>query len=348
MAANRNFRSQSGARNRGSRVMRRKINSVRRRRNIRKASPASSTSIGGSIATGIRTLTSFLPGQKIVRPVVDTLMKALGIISSLTLHGDEITASLNIIGLSTNCPLNFGNLMCECKNIGVQNINAQGLPSLTTNYDSGRVIKMIITAEPTAKYGERSGDWVLAIVPIKQHADRKVFENIIPNYEDLKNMPGARFGPATKPLSVVWIPNVVRDSASAMNQSFSDYDAFTYLMIAYSQEARSTYGNFSPDSFSSRFIIKTFAQFSERMPLNGFAGGSSTTLQPNAITPQSHYVGAYRGKQFHFTDEHVVRDTECIELKVSKSKHPELFQSLKASVRLDSLADDFESFSVVS
>lgn len=349
MATNRNVRSQPGARSRGNRNMRRKINNFRRRRNIRKTAPSSSTSIGGLIATGVRTLTSFLPGQTVVRPVVDCILKALGIVNSISIVGDDITASLRVIGLSTNVPLNFGNLMCECKNLGLQTINTQGLPALTINYDTGRVVKMIVTAEPTAKNSERSGDWAMAIVPLKQTSDREAFNTIVPNFEDLKNMPGAKYGPATRPLSVLWIPSVVRDSFAAMNQNFGDYGALAYLMVAYSQEARSTYGNFSPDSFSTRFVIKTFAQFSERMPLDGFTSGSSgITLQPNAITPSSQYVGYYKGKKFTFTDEHVVKSDGSIDLKVNRLKHRELFDALRASVKVDALADDLDNFSVVS
>ena len=317
MAANRRVRSQPGTRNPGARNMRRKINNFRRRRNIRKTAPSSSTSIGGLVATGVRTLTSFLPGQTVVRPVVDTILKALGLISSIAVSGENITATLKPIGLSANIPINFGNLMCECKNLGLQGLNSQGLPMLQTNYDTGRVLRMVVTAEPTAKVSERSGDWAMAVVPIKQIADRAAVTAVTPNFEDLKNVPGAKFGPATRSLSVLWIPSVVRDSIAAMNQNFGDYGAVASIMLAYSQEARASYGDFSPDAFSVRVVVKTFAHFDEKLPMDSFVASSSgIILQPQAVRPQSLYIGSYKGKKFEFTDAHVVARSDCISLKI--------------------------------
>lgn len=349
MAGNRSIRATINARRRGPRVMRRQTNPIRRRRNIRKTAPSSSTSIGGLVATGVRTLTSFLPGQTVVRPVVDTILKALGLISAISLSGDNITATLRPIGLSANVPINFGNLLCECKNLGLQGINQQGLPTLTTNYDTGRVLKMIVTAEPTAKVSERSGDWAMAVVPIKQIADRPVISSITPNFEDLKNVPGAKYGPATRSLSVLWIPNVNRDSIAAMNQNFGDYGALACIMLAYSQEARSSYGNFSPDAFSVRFVVKTFAHFDEKMPMDSFAqSAGGVILQPNAVVPRSEYIGSFRGKKYCFNQDHVVSADDCVKFKVNKTLHPELFESLKAGLQEDALAEDFDNFSVVS
>lgn len=349
MAKDRRVRAQSGTRNSGARTMRRKINFFRRRRNIRKTAPSSSTSIGGLVATGVRTLTSFLPGQTVVRPVVDCILKALGLVSSIVVSGDNITATLKPIGLSVNVPLNFGNLMCECKNLGLQGLNTQGFPTLQTNYDTGRVLRMIVTAEPTAKMSERSGDWAMAIVPIKQIADRQTITSIIPNFEDLKNVPGAKFGPATRALSVLWIPNVVRDSAAAMNQNFADYGALACVLMAYSQEARASYGDFSPDAFSVRFVVKTFAHFDEKLPMDSFAASSSgVILQPNGIRPQSNYIGCYKGRKFQFSEDHVVGRDNAILLKINRSKHPELYRDMMAHIRNDELVEDFESVSVMS
>lgn len=349
MAANRRVRSQPANRTSGARNMRRKINNFRRRRNIRKTAPSSSTSIGGLVATGVRTLTSFLPGQTVVRPVVDIILKALGLISAVTVSGETITATLRPIGLSANIPINFGNLMCECKNLGLQGLNSRGLPMLQTNYDTGRVLRMIVTAEPTAKSSERSGDWAMAVVPIKQIADRTAVTGITPNFEDLKNIPGAKFGPATRSLSVLWIPNVARDSAAAMNQNFGDYGALASVLLAYSQEARASYGDFSPDAFSVRIIVKTFAHFDEKLPMDSFvASQSGIVLQPNAVKPQSLYVGCYKGKKFEFSDAHVVARDNSILLKIHKTAHAELYNELMEQIRSSELADDFENISVMS
>lgn len=349
MATNRRVRAQPGTRNSGARNMRRKINNFRRRRNIRKTAPSSSTSIGGLVATGVRTLTSFLPGQTVVRPVVDTILKALGLVTAVTVSGDNITATLRPIGLSTNVAINFGNLMCECKNLGLQGLNAQGLPMLQTNYDTGRVLKMIVTAEPTAKSSERSGDWAMAIVPIKQIKDRAEITAVTPNFEDLKNIPGAKFGPATRSLSVLWIPNVARDSIAAMNQDFGNYGAMACIMLAYSQEARSSYGDFSPDAFSVRIVVKTYAHFDEKLPMDSFVQASSgVILQPNAIRPRSIYVGCYKGKKFEFSDNHVVDRGNAILLKINKTMHSELYHGLMEQIRSSELADDFENISVMS
>lgn len=350
MAANRNVRSTATTSARRYNGMRRKINNSRYRRNIRKAKPSSSTSIGGLVATGVRTLTSFIPGQTIVRPVVDTLLKALGFITNVTfLNSENIVATLRPIGLSCNIPLNFGNLMCESKNFGVQGINSQGMPVLTTNYDTGRILKLFITAEPTAKQSEKSGDWAMAIVPLKQIADQSALESVIPNFEDLKNVPGAKYGPANRPLSVLWIPNVARDSTAAMNQNFGNYTGFCFLMLAYSQEARDSYGNFTPDTFSVRFTTKTFAHFDERLPMSSFGiQGASAILQPNAIKPQSHYIGTYKGKKYQFTDDHVVSTEGSIKLKINKVMHSDLFAQLKTSILDEDLIDEYDRISMRS
>lgn len=349
MAANRNIRSSPGNRARRIGNMRRKGNKNRFRRNIRKASPPSSTSIGGLIATGVRTLTTFLPGQAVVRPLVDALLKAVGFITAVSLRGDNITAQLRPIGLSTNIPLNFGNLLCECKNLGLQGMNSQGMPTLTTNYDTGRIVKMTISAEPTAKNSDRSGDWCMALIPLKQRADQSDIEGIVPNFEDLKNQPGAKYGPANRPLSLLWIPSVTRDSLAAMNQSFGNYTGMAYLLLAYSQEARSSYGNFSPDAFSTRIVVKSFAHFDEKQPMSEFqAGTGGTTLQPNAIRPHSVYIGKINGRSFEFKDEHVVSDTDCLNLKINRLQHPDLFKDFCAAISVDTLTDDVDGFSVVS
>lgn len=349
MAANRNVRSAATNRNRRNVNMRRKINFSRSRRNIRKATPSSSTSIGGLVATGVRTLTSFIPGQTVVRPLVDVILKALGFISATMIDSNNIMASIKPIGLSCNLPLNFGNLFCESKNFGIQGINSQGLPMLKTNYNTARVLKLIITAEPTAKQSERSGDWAMAIVPLKQIADQHTLESVVPNFEDLKNVPGAKYGPANKPLSVMWIPNVTRDSSAAMAQNFSNYTGFCFLLMAYSQEARDSYGNFTPDTFSVRFMTKTFAHFDERVPMSAFIEQSpGTILQPNAIKPTSVYVGSFKGVKYEFTDEHVVSTDGMVQFKINKSLHPELFAQLKTAIQEEELAEDYERVSIMS
>lgn len=348
MAANRNVRSRASTGPLRRRLPRGKANN-RRRKNIRKTGPSSSTSIGGLVATGVRTLTSFLPGQTVVRPVVDVILKALGFLTSVSMSSETFQATLRPIGLSTNVPLNFGNLMCECKSLGLQGINRQGLPQLTTNFDTGRVLKMIVTAEPTAKMSEKSGDWAIALVPLKQIADQSALSGSSPNFEDLKNMPGAKYGPANRSLSVLWIPNVTRDSTAAFNQNFGNYTGFCYLMMAYSQEARSSYGNFSPDAFSVRFLVKTFAHFDERLPANDFTAGSSAViLQPNAIQPSSQYRGTFKGRSFDFEDIHVTEMKDHLKVTVTRREHPELFSKLQAVVHDDRLLDGFENISVLS
>ncbi|CAH2211462.1 jg23699, partial [Pararge aegeria aegeria] len=141
-----------------------------RSKKIKVALRRAPSSIGSYIASGVRTLTSFLPGQKVVRPTVDFILKTIGLVSAIALHNDDIIASTQIIGLTTRKILYYGDLLANCRNIGLQDLDSYGNPTLKLNFLTGRVLSMTIRVEPTAKTSERSGEWAMCLVPLKDAA----------------------------------------------------------------------------------------------------------------------------------------------------------------------------------
>lgn len=97
----------------------------------------------------IQTLSSFLTGQKVFRPVVDLVLKALGTTTAVALVVDAYEATTPIVGLGCVKPLYFGDLLCSLKNFGVQQVKLT-LAELV-DFVSGKLLQVKFCFEPTGK-----------------------------------------------------------------------------------------------------------------------------------------------------------------------------------------------------
>lgn len=293
------------------------------RRWLRKRNPQKSggtSSFKSLIATGVRTLTSFIPGQAIVKPAVDFLLKTFGFIKFFLTESGDLDGTVMISGAATVIPFYIGDLFSELNLIGLPKyvevpvIGIDGnavkdkvkVIGTEVNHKSIQVLHVNFKVVPTGEYGKRCGMWAMAWQPNHTSYEDTAF-NIPslngrpPSFDCVREMTFSRCGPATRSLSLNWKPKVARDGHAALPKplaGYGNYPATGWLYISYEDANRPTNKVFSIDELSFEVIVRATGRFGSK-ELNSLTNVGSQILQPTQYVAQDLRMTVLDGLEDH-------------------------------------------------
>lgn len=272
------------------------------------------------IASGVRTLTSFIPGQAIVKPAVDFLLKTFGFVKFFLNDSGCLDSTVMISGAATVIPFYVGDLFCELNFIGlprstpVNIIDEKGNTTNKTvtvigtevNHKSIQILHANFKIVPTGEYGKRCGMWAIAWQPNHTSYEDSAF-NIPslngrpPSFDCVREMTFSRWGPATKPLALNWKPRVARDGHAALPKplpGYGEYPAVGWLYVSYEDANRPTNKLFSIDELSFEVVVKATGRFGSK-ELNSLTNVGSQVLKPTQYVAKDLKMTAHDGMEDH-------------------------------------------------
>lgn len=268
-----------------------------RRTRPKVSSPA--TGFGTVVAKGIRQLTTFIPGQPIVRPVVDFIYRALGLSTDFTIGQEsKISGTFAVLGLTARLFIKPQMLLSESRNIGLQSIT-QGKIQTKINFRTAvfRYIKFTLT--PVGKRSDCKGMVAMAYLPLQTVDSVSTYTDARwASFENVSQMAGSIYGYAGRPLNLKWT-NRGQDGFSSLPQDLYLNNTCGVLFIAFNDENRETYTDISPSEFASQVTISCTANMGSHETAD-FGTAGSVTLSPELVTPASEYQVAFSGSTYVF------------------------------------------------
>lgn len=274
-------------------------NARRQSHRPRPKASSSTTGLGSVVAKGIRQLTTYIPGQPIVRPVVDFIYRALGLSTEFAINQDStVSGSFAVLGLSARIFIKPQMLLSESRNIGLQTIT-QGRIQTKVNFRTAifRYVKFALT--PVGKRSDCKGMVAIAYIPLQTLDAVSTYTDARwASFENVCQMAGSSYGYAGRPLNIKWT-NRGQDGFASLPQDLYNNNACGLLFIAFNDENRETYTNISPSEFASQVTITSIANMGCHETAD-FGTTGATTLSPDLIAPVSEYQVAYSGSTFVF------------------------------------------------
>lgn len=220
------------------------------RRNGRVRQSTRSTGYGGLIARGVRTLLSVLPGSTLTTGIADFVFKSLGYTSSLEGNLNKFAADIKVTALTANFHIAAKDILFDSYTHGCKT----DLVTWASNYQAGRVRSVTIKVVPETPMGEVRGILGLAFIPFRNQEENTWYDshNAGVLIEQLKRIPGAKTGPAGKPLSITFRPG---PSDGDLNFDVRLAREIGAVLIAFDQTSRDAYGMFTADQFSAMVYV---------------------------------------------------------------------------------------------
>lgn len=285
--------------NRKWRVLNRKVLSKKQKNASRKRkSGRLSSSFKSVIATGVRTLSSFVPGQTIVQPVVDFLLKTFGVIKFYLNSSNEVEGKVTLIGASTSIPFYTGDFFARMDVYGCPESGQvrpetwsgdksnDGVTVLGTriNHKSVRLLQVTWNLVPTGEFGKRSGAWAMAWQPNYTSTEDSAFnipslKQRPPTFENVRQMTYSTWGPATRGLSLTWRPKIQRDGYAALPRNMMQEDAVPaagWIFLAFEDQNRPAGARFSLDELSVELNVRARGAFSVKEMTSTLSPGTQT------------------------------------------------------------------------
>lgn len=282
--------------------------------------PRGASSFKSLVATGVRTLTSFIPGQAIVKPAVDFLLKTFGFVKFFLNDSGNLDGTVMISGAATVIPFYIGDLFSELNLIGLPRpvevpiIGTDGIATDKTvkvigtevNHKSIQVLHANFKVVPTGEYGKRCGMWAMAWQPNHTSYEDTAYNvpslnGRPPSFDCVREMTFSRCGPATKPISLNWKPQVARDGHAALPKplaGYGEYPATGWLYISYEDANRPTNKAFSIDELSFEVIVKAVGRFGSK-ELNSLTNIGSQVLKPTQYKAEDLKMTVHDGLEDH-------------------------------------------------
>lgn len=292
--------------NRKWRVLNRKVRSqkaksAKRTRKSRGLPP----SFKSVIATGVRTLSSFVPGQKIVQPVVDFLLKTFGVVKFYLNSDNKVEGAITMVGASTSIPFFTGDFFARMDVYGCPQSGqtrpvqwdgskaADGVTVLGTqiNHKSVRLLQVTWNLVPTGEFGKRSGAWAMAWQPNYTSTEDTAFDiralnKRPPTFENVRQMTYSCWGPASRGLSLTWRPKLQRDGHAALPRNMQEMDATPaagWIFLAFEDQNRPMGSKFTLDELSVELNVRARGAFSVKEMTSMLSPGTQT-LFPTVYT----------------------------------------------------------------
>lgn len=289
----------------------------------RSSNPGRGSSFKSLVATGVRTLTSFIPGQSIVKPAVDFLLKTFGFIKFFLDDSGRLDSTVMISGASTAIPFYVGDLFSELNFIGLPrsvdvpiidetgNVTNKKVKVIGTevNHKSIQVLHANFKIVPTGEFGKRCGMWAMAWQPNHTSYEDTAFNvpslnSRPPSFDCVREMTFSRCGPATKPLALNWKPQVARDGHAALPkplEGYGSYPATGWLYVSYEDSNRPVDKSFSIDELSFEIIVKATGRFGSK-EMNSLTNVGSQVLKPTQYVAKDLKTYLYDGMEYHELD----------------------------------------------
>lgn len=296
------------------------------KKGIKKMAPKKKTKSRGNsafkslVASGVRTLTSFIPGQTIIKPAVDFLLKTFGFIKFSIASSGLLDANVMVSGAATVIPFYMGDLFCELNLIGLPRstdapiINELGAITNKTvkvigtevNHKSIQILHAQFKIVPTGEFGKRCGMWAMAWQPNHTSEEDSAFNvpSLIgrpPSFDCVREMTFSRCGPATKGLTLNWKPQVARDGFAALPKpiiGYGSYPASGWLYVSYEDSNRPINKLFSLDELSFEIVVKATGRFGSK-ELNSSESVGSQVLKPTQYIAKDLKMTLTDGSEYH-------------------------------------------------
>lgn len=251
-----------------------KVSSTRRRRSkpSRQRSPRVTrvSSFGGFLAKGVRTLTSFLPGQSVIKPLVDFGLKTFGLATAVSIADGTMDATVTVVGVGSCFLISLKDIIFNDVKLGVRSNAANGRHDLMTNFSDGKLLNLRIHVERSDPYSSSVGRWGIGFLPFRTAADESFYKsaaNKVPGFRDLDDIPGAVIGTA-RTLDLNFRTKIGRDGILALPLPLAS--SVGMVMIAYDNVNRTIGGEVQAGEFACVVTISGAVMLSRPQPLCGW------------------------------------------------------------------------------
>lgn len=237
-----------------------------RPRPTRRTSPT----LGRTIATGVKSLLSYIPGAgSVLSPIADFAFKAFGLIQTevgTPLLNDEPS---HLFSLVSHIQLTLLTIISGSE-IAMQNSANR---SIRLAFDEGRLIHMTITVAPNNAMEKRGGNLFIGFNPYFNEDNSSVPKYaIVPNEQSIHRMYRSASGTGSRSLSLSFRPTMFDGVAfqyHAITKSFGE------LAIRWEKPNRAVYTEITPDEFSVEVRISGKVELRSRTAFE--TGGSEGT-----------------------------------------------------------------------
>lgn len=210
------------------------------------------------VVTGVRSLVASLPGATLLTPLVDIFFTGIGFTekaSIKTASDATLLSGVAFHGLCGMTALRYTNILVNSPSMS-RNFTTEHMPRVVidTPYYDAKLDMLRITALPDTKIQSRSGRWAMAFVPYRDISDHalltKGFKPV--PLARVQSYAGSVTNSADRPLNLVFRPRP-EDGFCYQFNSIDQY--FGLLIIAYSEEIRSSYHEFGADDFAPNITM---------------------------------------------------------------------------------------------
>lgn len=250
----------------------------RRTSNMNQPQVSRNKSLGQVIGTGIRSLVSMLPGQAVLAPVTDFLLKSVGLAKSIAFNGTGssaiLTADVANFAVVGKFIITTGSLL---RDMPFTEINSRA--DVLTRYDQFRVKTLSVSLQPTGDFANRPGEWLVSLVPFINPDDHKWFDKAdVPPVEQLMSFGMFERAPASRSLMLSFTPSLHH------GQSFLFHDCdhkFCGVYVHYERYHRVKYDEFSATDVSFNTYIRSTLE--ARLPV-AYGGWPQYTIARTRIS----------------------------------------------------------------
>lgn len=204
------------------------------------------------VVSGLKSVVSLLPGGKFLTDLADVFFTSVArpISGSISAFG-TFEGTVAIYGMGTMFAINYVNILAHSTR-AIINMNVGGKYNYATNYQRARVLEFAVTVRADNPVAKRSGRWGMAMIPFSHVNDLSLYFGSngnykIPTFTSISNVPLNIVGDMTQSLTLRYTPKPYDGHCYHYNQVT---DHFAVIMIAYQEENRTTYTEFSAEEFS--------------------------------------------------------------------------------------------------
>lgn len=210
----------------------------------------------GLLVTGIRSLVAALPLSNFLSPITDLLLSSIGLTTATSTEKSGVTTAdgVSIYGLCGTVMLQYTNILVRSSMAAV-NTTKGARAWVDTPYTDAKLTSITITITPDNKVQSRSGRWGVLFIPFRDVADQNTIQN---EYRPmplsrLQQMAGSVSGPADKVLQLRFTPKA-EDGLIFQYNPMNTW--FGMVVVAYSENVRLAYHEFTADDFSPDITVR--------------------------------------------------------------------------------------------
>lgn len=243
----------------------------------------------GLIVTGIRSIIAALPLSTYLTPITDLLLSSIGLAPTATPTEKSAVTTIDgvsIYGLCGLVMIKYTNILVRTSSAAI-NMTKGSRSWVDSPYTDAKLVSVTVTATPDNKMQSRSGRWGIVFLPFRDAADQTTIQaDYRPlTLSQLQQMAGSVSGPADKPLQLRFMP---RPEDGLIYQYNPMETWFGCVVIAYSENIRSNYHEFSADDFSPDISVKGTLKLRQPHFGSPVVGYQDNTWSPNY--PMMAYV----------------------------------------------------------